>query len=74
MSFYSVIVPAYNEGESIGMCVRALADQSVPRDMYEIIVVDDDSTDDTSAIAKRAGADQVLSIEHGGQLLPAMRV
>ncbi len=66
MSFYSVIVPAYNEGESIGMCVRALAHQSVPRDMYEIIVVDDDSTDDTSAIAKRAGADQVLSIEHGG--------
>ena len=63
---YSVIVPAYNEGKLIGACVRALGAQSVARDTYEILVVDDASVDGTAAIARAAGADRVLTIEHGG--------
>ncbi|MCU0521981.1 MAG: flippase-like domain-containing protein [Anaerolineae bacterium] len=62
----SVIVPAYNEGEQVGVCVRALAEQSVARGDYEILVVDDASIDATAAIAQAAGADRVLTIEHGG--------
>lgn len=63
---WSVVVPAYNEGDLVGACVRALVDQSVPREQYEVIVVDDASTDGTAAIATGAGADRVLAIEHGG--------
>jgi cellulose synthase/poly-beta-1,6-N-acetylglucosamine synthase-like glycosyltransferase len=63
---YSIIIPAYNETAVIGDCVRAIARQSVPRQQYEIIVVDDASLDETSQVAKSAGADRVFRIEHGG--------
>ena len=49
----SVIIPAYNEGESIGEVVRAIAGEGPWR---EIIVVDDGSADDTSERARAAGA------------------
>lgn len=63
---YSVIVPAYQAADVIGACVRALVRQTVDRARYEIIVVDDGSTDATGDVAKAAGADRVLRIVHGG--------
>ncbi len=44
----SVIVPARNEATNIDACLRALAAQTYPDDHLEIIVVDDQSTDDTA--------------------------
>lgn len=52
----SVIVPAYNAAQTIGVCVEALHRQTVASDQYEILVVDDASTDDTAAVAEAAGA------------------
>ena len=52
----SVVVAAYNAAATIGECVGALSDQTVPRSAYEIIVIDDGSTDGTGDIAERAGA------------------
>lgn len=63
---YSVVVPAYQAAGRIGECVRALAAQTVPRERYEIIVVDDGSSDDTAAVARAAGADRVLVRPHAG--------
>jgi glycosyltransferase involved in cell wall biosynthesis len=63
---HSVVVPAYQAADVIGNCVRALHIQTIPRERYEIIVVDDASTDGTEAAAREAGADQVLSCPHGG--------
>jgi len=63
---FSVIVPAYQAEATIGKCVRALNEQTVPREHYEIIVVDDGSTDRTADVARQAGADRVLTIPHGG--------
>lgn len=63
---YSVIIPAYQAEGTVGSCVRALNAQTVPRDHYEIIVVDDGSTDRTASVARQAGADRVLTIPHGG--------
>lgn len=45
---FSVIIPAYNAEKTLPFCLEALADQSVPKGDYEVIVVDDGSTDDTS--------------------------
>lgn len=50
---YSVIVPAYNATSTIEGCLQALLDQSTPRDLYEVIVVDDSSTDGTAEVAER---------------------
>ena len=46
----AVIVPARNEAANIGPCVESLCAQEYPRDRLTLIVVDDDSTDETSAI------------------------
>ncbi|MDT9695808.1 glycosyltransferase family 2 protein [Streptomyces sp. P17] len=43
----SVIVPVYNPGAYIEDCVSSLLRQSLPPDEYEVIFVDDGSTDDT---------------------------
>ena len=47
----SVVIPAYNEEKRIGRCLSALTSQTVPREMYEIIVVDGGSQDQTRDIA-----------------------
>ena len=48
----SVIIPAYNAEKTIGKCLNALKEQSYPADSYEVIVVDDGSTDKTGSIAQ----------------------
>jgi glycosyltransferase involved in cell wall biosynthesis len=56
----SVIVPARNEAASLGACLQSLLDQSEPGfelgEKWELIVVDDDSTDTTPEIAQAAAA------------------
>jgi glycosyltransferase involved in cell wall biosynthesis len=63
---YTVVVPAYRAAEEIGRCVWALGAQTVPRERYEIVVVDDGSGDETAAVAREAGADRVLVCSHRG--------
>lgn len=45
----SIVIPVYNEAERIHDCLEALARQTVPP--FEVIVVDNNSTDGTSALA-----------------------
>lgn len=47
---YSVIVPSYNSGSTIRSCLSSLLNQSLSKEDYEIIVVDDGSTDNTGSI------------------------
>lgn len=46
----SVVVTNYNYGGFLPRCVRSLISQSYNRDEYEIIVIDDASTDDSKQI------------------------
>lgn len=46
--FFSVIVPARNESESIEACLKSILSQQYPAESYEVLVVDDFSTDDTA--------------------------
>lgn len=43
----SVVIPTYNRGRILEKALKALFDQTYPFDAYEIIVVDDGSTDGT---------------------------
>jgi lipopolysaccharide/colanic/teichoic acid biosynthesis glycosyltransferase/glycosyltransferase involved in cell wall biosynthesis len=51
----SVIVPAYNAQDTLDKCLEALQNQSIASDQYEILVVNDGSTDRTPEIASRRG-------------------
>jgi cellulose synthase/poly-beta-1,6-N-acetylglucosamine synthase-like glycosyltransferase len=46
--FFSIIIPARNESVNIEKCIQNILAQSYP--LYEIIVVDDHSTDDTAEL------------------------
>ncbi len=48
----TVIIPTYNRKDILKKCLNALFDQTYPRSGYEIIVVDDGSTDGTEEIIK----------------------
>lgn len=51
--FFSVIVPARNEAAGIEQCLHAILDQAIPADHFEVIVINDHSTDDTEQIVCR---------------------
>src|ERR1044072_257254 len=48
--FLTVIIPARNEEKTISNLLHALAQQTYPKNSFEIIVVDDFSTDCTAEI------------------------
>jgi O-antigen/teichoic acid export membrane protein len=56
----SVIVPAHNAGPFIADTLKAIIANDLPRDEWELIVVDDASTDDTARIAAEL-ADTVIA-------------
>lgn len=58
----SVIIPARNEEEFIGACLDSVCDQAYPKDLFEVLVVDDHSTDNTAAIVKNYAAKNVKLI------------
>jgi glycosyltransferase involved in cell wall biosynthesis len=70
----SVIIPACNEGESIGMLVRRI--RSLHPD-YEIIVVNDGSADDTAEVARDSGAivySHPYNVGNGAAVKSGMRI
>jgi glycosyltransferase involved in cell wall biosynthesis len=64
---FSVIVPAYNEQAWIGHTLRRIqrSIDAAGRDMYELIVVDNASSDRTAAVAEENGA-RVVKEQHRG--------
>jgi chlorobactene glucosyltransferase len=65
----SLLVPARNEARSIEGCVRGLLAQDYPA--LEVIILDDESTDDTGEILKRLTTEDArLRVIHGQPLPP----
>ena len=50
--FVSIVIAARNEENSIRYLLLSLLNQTYPKEMYEVIVADDDSTDSTSEVVK----------------------
>ena len=48
----SIIITNFNKGKYIGRCLRSCLNQSLDKSRYEIIVVDDASTDNSRAIIR----------------------
>ncbi len=65
-TFISIIIPARNEEQNITNCINSILSQVYPRELYEIIVVDDHSTDGTADCVHSAAGGNVkyISLEH----------
>jgi glycosyltransferase involved in cell wall biosynthesis len=53
MKQLSVIVPVYNVEPYVERCIRSLADQDIPAEEYEIIVINDGSPDNSREVVIR---------------------
>jgi len=49
---FSVIIPARNEENNIADCLRSVLQQQYPAHLFEVIVINDHSTDQTEAIVR----------------------
>lgn len=47
---FSIVIPAYNRGAIIGKTIESLLNQDSPNDLYEILVCDNNSTDNTKEV------------------------
>ena len=67
MSRFTVVIPAFNAGRTIGSSIRSVLQQT--EQDFEIVVVDDGSTDDTSERARSFATDpriRVIDQPNGG--------
>jgi len=64
--FVSVVVITFNRSKLISPCLESLGKQTYPKDRYEVIVVDDGSTDDTAQIAEAHGVKVVRHAKNRG--------
>lgn len=60
LPFISVIVPALNSEKTIEKCVPSLLSQDYPKNSYEIIIVDNGSTDNTVELVRKYGKKVIL--------------
>lgn len=59
----SVVIAARNEEENIGNLLASLETQTYPKILFEVIVVDDHSTDNTASIARSFASVKLIQIQ-----------
>jgi glycosyltransferase involved in cell wall biosynthesis len=66
--FFSIVIPAYNEENYIGRTLAALKELDYPRDRFEVIIVDNGSTDRTGSVvtANAPASAKVVRMEESG--------
>ncbi|CAN7297863.1 glycosyltransferase family 2 protein [Rossellomorea sp. LjRoot5] len=68
-----VFMPAHNEEESIGDVIKRVPRSFHPSVDVEVLVINDGSTDRTVEVAKRSGADHIITFENNRGLGAAVR-
>jgi len=53
---FAVLIPARNERNVVGYLVRNMLAQKYPRELFDVIVIPNNCSDDTADIAREAGA------------------
>ena len=61
-AFITVIIPARNEAQNINACLNSLISQSYPSHLFEVLVIDDHSTDDTAKLVGSYSATNIRLI------------
>ncbi len=65
MSYLSIVIPTYNRKDSLGVVLKSLAEQSYPQENYEIILVDNGSSDGTELLVKELAIPNLRHIVQG---------
>lgn len=60
----SVIIPARNEETNIEKLLRSICKQNYPADQYEILVIDDHSTDNTADLVKKFDTVKLIQLRN----------
>lgn len=60
---FSIIIPARNEEQNINACLQSIAQLNYPNELFEVIVMDDFSTDATVATAQQFPFVKVLELK-----------
>jgi len=75
MPYISIIVPCYNEQDTIGLLLNAVYTQTYPRDKMEVVIADGNSTDQTRQAIERFQQDhadlQVRVVENRERTIPS---
>ena len=66
----SVIIPVLNQEIFLGRCLRSILAQNINREDYEVIVIDDGSTDSSLKIIKSFGNEIILIKNNKNKGLP----
>ncbi len=61
---FQIIVPAHDEAAGIAQTVKSLRDIDYPRELFEVVVVADNCSDDTAERARAAGARVLERVDH----------
>jgi GT2 family glycosyltransferase len=66
---FVVLIPAHNEEKVIGEALTSLSELDYPRELFSVHVVSDNSTDSTTAIVERSGAEahERIAPDDGGK-------
>ncbi|MDJ0776022.1 MAG: glycosyltransferase family A protein [Mastigocoleus sp. MO_167.B18] len=51
--FVSIIIPVYNDAERLKTCLIPLEEQTYPKDLYEVIIVDNNSEEDITKVVNQ---------------------
>jgi glycosyltransferase involved in cell wall biosynthesis len=70
--FISVLLPVYNGAATIGPALDSLVAQDYPADRYEVIVVNDGSTDDTAGVVAERQNLRYIELPHNMGISPAL--
>src|ERR1700744_4053523 len=73
-TFITVIIPARNEEDNIGALLRTLLVQDYPADRFEVIVIDDHSTDRTPDVVRSFDDPRIRLLTLADHLSPGERL
>jgi glycosyltransferase involved in cell wall biosynthesis len=57
----SVVIPTFNRTAELRLCLEGFSQQTAPRDQFELVIIDDGSTEDTASVA--AAFEHTLKLE-----------
>jgi len=63
LPFVSIVIPTRNESEYIQACLESIFKQNYPKDLFEVILVDDYSTDPTLRLARETNQTNLLVLD-----------